>query len=93
MRLTDAERSALMQAVTAADPEAQVWLHGSRVHDDAMGGDIDLLVMSQHMGLREKLDVLTRLHAELGEQRIDLTIARDDARPFVRLAKAQGIRL
>lgn len=93
MRLTVAERDALIQAVSASDPDAQVWLHGSRVRDDAMGGDIDLLVMSQHMGLAEKLDVLTRLHLKLGEQKIDLTIARDDSSPFVRLAKAQGVRL
>ena len=93
MRLTHAERDALVRAVASADPEAQVWLHGSRVNDDAMGGDIDLLVVSQRMGLREKLDVLARMHAALGEQRIDLTITRDDSRPFVRLAKAQGVRL
>lgn len=93
MRLTDAERSAALQAVAAADPQAEVWLHGSRVDDDARGGDIDLLVLSQRMGLSEKLDVLARLHAALGERRIDLTIARDESRPFVRLAKAQGVRL
>ena len=93
MRLTDIERLAALQAVAAADPDAQVWLHGSRVSDDARGGDIDLLVFSQRMGLSEKLDVLTRLHAALGERKIDLTIARDESRPFVRLAKAQGVRL
>lgn len=93
MRLTEAERSAALQAVAAADPQAEVWLHGSRVDDDARGGDIDLLVLSQRMGLSEKLDVLARLHAALGERRIDLTIARDESRPFVRLAKAQGVRL
>ena len=45
------------------------------------------------MGLRDKLDVLARMHQALGEQRIDLTIARDESRPFVRVAKAQGVRL
>jgi len=72
MRLTDHERQTLLQAIEAADPAAEIWLHGSRVNDDARGGDIDLLVLSQ---------------------RIDLTIARDTQRPFVRLARAQGVRL
>lgn len=93
MRLTERERLAVLQAVAAADPQAQVWLHGSRVNDDAMGGDIDLLVLSRRMSLGDKLDVLARLHAVLGEQKIDLLIARDESRPFVRLAKSQGVRL
>lgn len=93
MRLTEHERRALIDAIAAADPDAQVWLHGSRVRDDARGGDIDLLVLSQRIQLRDKLDVLARLHAVLGEQKIDLTVARDEARPFVRIAKAQGVRL
>lgn len=93
MRLTELERRTLLEAVARVDPDAQVWLHGSRVRDDAMGGDIDLLVLSQRMGLGDKLDLLAYLHAVLGEQRIDVTVARDDLRPFVRLARSQGVRL
>lgn len=93
MRLTELERRTLLEAVARVDPDAQVWLHGSRVRDDAMGGDIDLLVLSQRMGLGDKLDLLAHLHAVLGEQRIDVTVARDDLRPFVRLARSQGVRL
>jgi predicted nucleotidyltransferase len=93
MRLSEAERRALRDAIAVADPDAEVWLHGSRVRDDAMGGDIDLVVVSRRIGLREKLDVLARLHAAVGERRIDLTVARDDSRPFVRLAMAHGVRL
>jgi uncharacterized protein len=93
MRLTDHERLSLLQAIRAADPQAQVWLHGSRLHDTARGGDIDLLVLSAHLGLSDKLSLLAQLHAALGEQRIDLTIARDLSRPFARLAQAQGVQL
>jgi predicted nucleotidyltransferase len=93
MRLTDHERDVVVKAIRAADPDAQIWLHGSRVRDDARGGDIDLLVLSQRIQLREKLDVLVRLHSQLGEQRIDLTVARDEQRPFVRIAKATGVPL
>ncbi len=93
MRLTDLQRQSVLAAIHAADPSAQVWLHGSRVDDQARGGDIDLLVLSAHIGLPEKLDLLAQLHQTLGQQKIDLTVARDDSRPFVRLALAQGLRL
>ncbi|MEX8499756.1 nucleotidyltransferase domain-containing protein [Leptothrix ochracea] len=93
MRLTEHERHTLISTIRAADPDATLWLFGSRVDDHALGGDIDVLVMSQRMRLSEKLDVLARLHTLLGEQKIDLTIARDDSRPFIRLAKAGGIQL
>lgn len=93
MRLTPHEHHTLVQAITTADPDAQIWLHGSRVRDEARGGDIDLLVMSQRIGLKEKLDVLAQLHAALGDRKIDLIVSRDEQRPFVRLAMAQGVRL
>ena len=93
MRLTEHERRTVLDAIRAADPDAQIWLHGSRVRDDARGGDIDLLVLSQRIQFSDKLDVLARLHEQLGEQRIDLTVARDEQRPFVRIAKATGVRL
>ena len=93
MRLTDIERFTLVQTITAADPQAQIWLHGSRARDEAKGGDIDLLVLSQRLGLREKLAVLAQLHSALGERKIDITIACDEQKPFTRLAIAQGVRL
>jgi uncharacterized protein len=93
MRLSVHEQRALAEIVTAVDPDAEVWLHGSRTDDDGRGGDIDLLVMSQRIGLAEKLDILARLHATLGDRKIDITVARDDQRPFVRLARARGIQL
>jgi hypothetical protein len=44
------------------------------------------------VGLPEKLDLLARLHQTLGDQKTDLTIARDDSRPFLGLALTQGLR-
>lgn len=93
MRLSGLERRTLVDVISSADPQAEIWLHGSRVRDDARGGDIDVLVLSRQLGFADKLDLLVRLHAALGEQKIDLTIARDTRRPFVRLAQAGGVRL
>jgi hypothetical protein len=40
-----------------------------------------------------KLDLLARLHRQLGEQRIDLLISPDERPAFVRLAIANGVAL
>ena len=47
MRLAHEELAAIHDAVHSADADAQVYLFGSRVDDNAKGGDIDLLVLSK----------------------------------------------
>ena len=47
MRLAREELAAIHAAVHSADADAQVYLFGSRVDDNAKGGDIDLLVLSK----------------------------------------------
>ena len=93
MRLDEAERQVVVQVVRAADPDAIVYLFGSRANDEAKGGDIDLLVLSDKIDLMAKLDILGRLHAKLGEQRIDLVVVPDQEKPFARLAVREGCRL
>lgn len=93
MRITEAEHLAIRQAITEADPEANIYLFGSRANDDARGGDIDLLIISRKIRLMDKLTVLARLHQILGEQKIDLAIYPDLSRPFARLAMESGVPL
>jgi len=93
MRITEAEHLAIRQAITEADPEANIYLFGSRANDDARGGDIDLLVISKKICLMDKLTVLARLHQILGEQKIDLAVYPDLSRPFARLALESGVPL
>ena len=93
MRLTDTQRQAIIDVIQAVDPDASVYLFGSRVDDQAKGGDIDLLVLSSHIDLMTKLKIMGRLHELVGDQRIDLVIQPDLSRPFTRLAIAEGIRL
>jgi len=57
------------------------------------GGDIDLLVISQQIDLMTKLDILGELHRRLRDRRIDLVVTPDPTRPFMRTARAEGIRL
>lgn len=93
MRLSEIERQAILGAIGTRDPRADVYLFGSRVDDNACGGDIDLLVLSEKIDFESKLDILIDLHSALGEQRIDLVVERDLSRPFTRIAVAEGVRL
>lgn len=93
MRLTPLEQQTIRQAILDKDPEAEVYLFGSRVDDQARGGDIDLFILSAKIDLMAKLDLLARLHLALGEQKIDLMIEPDATHPLARIAMDTGIRL
>ncbi len=74
MRLKQAERSAILKTIRRRDPAASVYLFGSRVRDDARGGDIDLIAVSRLSLERERHGILDDLCDELGEQKIDLVV-------------------
>ncbi len=93
MRLSDKERFAIKKAVREIDPMAKILLFGSRTDDSKKGGDIDLLIMSDILGRAEKRKIKFKLFDALGEQKIDLLIAREFTDPFVRMAKKGGIEL
>ena len=93
MRLSIKERSFIAKAVRRFDPEAKVYLFGSRVDDSAKGGDIDILILSQSLTFKDKLKIKAFLFQTLEEQKIDLLIAKDDSDPFVKIALEQGVAL
>jgi uncharacterized protein len=93
MRLSPIEQRLIQDSIAAIDPDAEIYLFGSRVDDEARGGDIDLLVLSNRIDFMAKLDLLARLHRRLGEQKIDLMIEPDTSRPLARIAVETGIRL
>ncbi|RME57847.1 nucleotidyltransferase domain-containing protein [Candidatus Parcubacteria bacterium] len=93
MRLSAEQISHIRAVIHECDPEARIYLFGSRVDDHKKGGDIDLLIFSKHLTERDKRRIRLRLYDRLGPQRIDIIIARDLSRPFVRLAYAEGVEL
>jgi len=93
MRLTPEEQDVIRAAVAARDPEAQVWLFGSRADDAKRGGDIDLLVFSQTMGESGKGDIWWELQEKLGEQKIDIVVAKDTSDSFVRMVMEKAVRI
>lgn len=88
MRLSEREKIAIVESICHVDPSAEIWLFGSRVRDDLKGGDIDLLVISSLLELRNKVDILVEIKMRIGEQKIDLHIVKPDLRDVDPLAKS-----
>jgi predicted nucleotidyltransferase len=93
MRLSKQEQSAIVTAIHARDQQAEIYLHGSRAEVNKRGGDIDLLIFSQILGESDKRQIRWAICEIIGEQKIDIVIAKDTSSPFVRIALAKGIRL
>lgn len=93
MRLTQREVEAIKEVIGARDEHAQIYLFGSRAYDDLTGGDIDLLVMSQELTREEVWRLKYALWERIGEQKIDIIVAKDDSHPFVSIALKEGVLL
>ncbi len=74
MRLTQKEKDNLLKSIHYWDNDAQVYLSGSRTNDNKKGGDIDLAVRSNKIGLKEKIDIKLKFFEEFGEQKIDFFV-------------------
>jgi uncharacterized protein len=94
MRLSIDEAKAIRQCVLRFDPIAEVFLFGSRTDDSRRGGDIDLLIFSKRIGLRERLRLQSALEDALGLRKIDLVIVDNvDNSPFARSVQPGSVRL
>jgi len=98
MRLSDAERQAIMEAVAESfGTEARAWLFGSRTDDTRRGGDIDLYVetaLADDLPRRKGL-FLSQVWRRIGARRIDLLVRHPNSplRAIHRDALETGIRL
>lgn len=93
MRITNEEHQAISNTIRQADSGAMIYLFGSRADDAALGGDIDLLILSKKINLMDKLDILAQLHRSIGARKIDIAIYPDTTRPFPRLVIQTGVPL
>lgn len=93
MRLTEKEITTIRETILDIDREADIYLFGSRVDDCRRGGDIDLLIASDKLTADDRRKIRLRLYDRLGEQKIDIILARNASEAFVRIAKEEGVRL
>lgn len=93
MRLTAEEIQWIKETVYQMDSQAKIRLFGSRTKDNEKGGDIDLLILSKILGLREKLIIRYRLKEKLGNRKIDLIVTPKPQNEFTRFALRQSLLL
>jgi predicted nucleotidyltransferase len=93
MRLTQKEKDNLLKSIHYWDKDAQVYLFGSRTNDNKKGGDIDLAVRSNRIGLKEKIDIKLKFFEEFGEQKIDLFEFNDESNTFWNVIKEHTLLL
>ena len=93
MRITDHEKSVIVEAVKSVDPDARVWLFGSRTDDSKKGGDIDIGVLSTKVDVMEEIAIRQKICDKIGEQKIDLVVSKDGEQAFFQFAVTEGILL
>ena len=99
MRLTPLQIAAIRSAAAQlAGDSARVWLFGSRVHDDARGGDVDLLLeldtpVAEPAQLAARLAV--RVSRAMYGRKVDVLLNAPNLLqlPIHAIALAEGIRL
>jgi predicted nucleotidyltransferase len=76
-------------------PDAALYLFGSRVDDNAKGGDIDLMIISQTRISRGILrSIRTKFYQQFGWQKIDMVNFTQDENPtFRQLIQSSAILL
>lgn len=96
MRLNNEQIAAIVEAVAdLGASDAEVFLFGSRVSDEARGGDVDLLIETEaRLSVLERARVKAALEARLGLPVDLIAVARHGTRtPFERIAQAGAVRL
>ena len=103
MRLTKQQHAGIIRAIETftTGQTTELMLYGSRIHDDLKGGDIDLLLIIQDATFKKSLllqkhRILSAIKREIGDQRIDLTIAtRKDTQtdPFLQTILPDALSL
>lgn len=95
MRITEGQKNAIIDAVKTADPDAKIWLFGSRTDDSKKGGDIDIAVFSKKINddIMQKIQIKHFICSKIGEQKIDIITTRDGKEAVFKLAMAEGILL
>lgn len=96
MRLTEAEIAHIKHNVAEVfGVNARVFLFGSRVDDYKKGGDIDLFIEPEFFQdeFMQATELSVKLKLAMGDQKIDIIVARDPNRLIEQEARRTGILL
>ena len=78
MRISEIEKTTIVNAILEKDRNAQIFLFGSRTDDFKKGGDIDILVQSDEIGLLEIVKIKSTIFQKIPEQKIDLLVSKSN---------------
>ncbi|HBK53168.1 nucleotidyltransferase family protein [Syntrophomonas wolfei] len=93
MRLSGHEINSIKETVKNVDQDARIYLFGSRVDKKKRGGDIDLLIFSYKLKEEDRFRIKRDLWEQIGEQKIDIIIVRDESDPFTRIVLKEAVLL
>lgn len=95
MRLDSKIKDFLKQAFGEGFPDVRLFLFGSRVNDDALGGDIDVMILSANkIDKRYLRTIRIEFYKKFGWQKIDLVnFTYDDNSVFKQLIQTNAIEL
>ncbi len=97
VRLTEDEIKAIKEsAIKNFGKNVKVWIFGSRVDLTKKGGDIDIYIETEDLSNRvdKKIKFLVDLQNKIGEQKIDVIIAKTGCNKFYcKEAKQTGIQI
>ncbi len=96
MRLTPYEIESIKKAFKESFGDGKIYLFGSRVDDTKRGGDIDLYLVPTKKFDNErkrKIKFLIKLDEHIGEQKIDVVLAKDKNRLIEQEALKYGVEL
>ena len=93
MRLPLLEKETIVSCIQSKDPNAKVYLFGSRTDDSKQGGDIDLLIESKILTTEVCHQIRWQIWEKIGEQKIDMVLAHDTDPSFLKIIRKQSILL
>ena len=95
MRITENQKNVIIDAVKNSDPNAKVWLFGSRTDDSKKGGDIDIAIFSEiiNKNVMQEIEIRRFICDRIGEQKIDIVTTNSGKEAIFRLAVEEGIQL
>ena len=95
MRLSEPELSSIKKLVSEYDPNARLFLFGSRVDDLKRGGDIDLYIESSIPFDLKTIYMMQHKISMACDIDVDLIVKRpdDEDEPIYEIARNTGVRL
>lgn len=95
MRLNNQVVGFFKQSIVGKIPEAKIYLFGSRTSDEAVGGDIDIMIISPNPVDRSIMrSIRVEFYKQFGWQKLDLVnFTENDQSVFKQIIQSNTIEL